>query len=247
MQLYSFFKSTASFRVRIVLALKGIDYRTESINLLDGGGANHDAAFVAINPQRLLPVLVTEHGDRLTQSIAICEYLEERYPAPPLLPPTPERRAHVRALMAIAACDTHPLHTTRVTRHLAREFGADEAGQKAWARHWLHEGLVALDQAIGRAGRAGTYCDGEQPSLADAFLVPQFASALACDVDTGSLRFVPRIARACLNHPAFQAALPQRQPDAGPDMALARQAPVPRTSGVSVSVPSTDPASTASR
>ena len=217
MELYSFFKSTASFRVRIVLALKGISYRTTSIDLLKNGGENNDPAFAAINPQRLLPVLIIDDGDKLIQSGAICEYLNERYPSPPLLPSTPKGRAYVRTLMAIAACDTHPMHTTRVTKYLARELHADTDRLKAWTKHWLSEGLQTIEHILNQADRAGIYCDGDTPTLADAFLVPQFVSALASGVAVDSLRIVPRIARACLEHPAFQAALPQNQPDAHPE------------------------------
>jgi maleylpyruvate isomerase len=216
MQLYSFFRSTASFRVRIALALKGLPYDTTPINLLKDDGEQHDDAYDKVNPQHLLPTLVTDDGAVLTQSGAICEYLEERYPSPPLLPSTPQQRAYVRALMAAAACDIHPLHALRVTRYLDRQLHVDAEQRKAWSQHWLREGLEAIDTMLERSGQAGRYCHGDAVTLADVFVIPQIVSAQAHGVSLASLRSLPRIADHCLAHQAFQAALPQNQPDASP-------------------------------
>jgi maleylacetoacetate isomerase len=216
MELYSFFRSTASFRVRIALALKGLSYRTISINLLREDGENNSPSYGKVNPQHLVPSLVTDDGYTLIQSGAICEYLEERYPSPPLLPRGVEARAYVRALMAAAACDIHPLHAIRVTKYLERQLHIDAESRKAWTQHWILEGLQAIDAILERSGLTGAYCYGDTATLADAFIVPQFVSALANGVSVESLSVLPRIAQHCLEHAAFQAALPQNQPGANP-------------------------------
>ncbi|WP_070105635.1 maleylacetoacetate isomerase [Burkholderia plantarii] len=214
MQLYSHFRSTASFRVRIALALKGLSYQTVAVDLLRGDGEHNTPAFEAINPQRMLPVLVTDDGQRITQSIAICEYLEERYPTRPLLPREANERAYVRSLMAALASDIHPLHSLRVPRFLGSRFALDGEARRTWVQHWIREGLGAIEVTLQRADRAGRYCLGQAPTLADAFLVPQFVSALNNGVQADSFQRVARIARDCLDDPAFAAALPQNQPDA---------------------------------
>ncbi len=214
MRLYSFFRSTACFRVRIALALKGLTCETIPINLLQGEGEHQAPAFAEINPQRMLPVLVTDDGERITQSLAICEYLEDLRPAPPLLPASPSKRAYVRALAAAMASDIHPLHAIRVSRYLERAFDADAQARRAWGQHWIREGLLAIEASLKRGGHTGRYCCGDEISLADVFLVPQLASAIHYGVAIDDLELVGQIVGRCLEQPAFQAALPEKQPEA---------------------------------
>lgn len=214
MQLYSFFKSTACFRVRIVLALKRLPYRTIPVNLLKGDGEHLDASFGAINPQRLLPVLVTDDGTRITQSSAICEYLDEAYPAPALMPSSARDRAYVRSLIGLMASDTHPLHAIRATRYLGQQFALTAEDRRTWTKHWIMQGLRALEAKLSQSAQPGRYCCGDDLSIADAFLVPQFVSALNNDVDAHAFGTVAQIALRCLEHPAMREALPENQPDA---------------------------------
>ncbi|APA90340.1 maleylacetoacetate isomerase (plasmid) [Paraburkholderia sprentiae WSM5005] len=215
MQLYSFHRSTASFRVRIALNLKGIPFETISVNLTSVPGEHETDVYRQLNPQGLLPTLV-DGKVAVHQSIAICEYLEHVQPEPALLPGHPADRARVRGLAAALASDIHPLHSIRVSRHLARAFGASDTQRGAWVRHWIEEGLSGIERLLANSTQTGLFCHGDAVTLADAFLVPQVIAAQAYDVDTARFTTVAAITARCLTLPAFEAALPARQPDAVP-------------------------------
>lgn len=207
MQLYSFFRSSSAYRVRIGLNLKGLDYELVPVRLIDG--EQHGEAYRALNPQGLVPLLVD--GDvRIAQSLAILEYVDERWPEPALLPREAAARARVRGLALQVACDIQPLQALRVDRHLARAFGADGDAQAAWRRHWIELGLAALEAQVGD----GPFCDGDRPGLADCFLVPQVYNARRLGVDVGAWPRIAAIVAACEALPAFRRAAPEAQPDA---------------------------------
>jgi maleylpyruvate isomerase len=210
MELYTFFLSSASYRVRIALNLKGIRYRPSFVNLLRGD--QHGTEHRDLNPQGLVPVLIDgEH--RLTQSLAICEYLEETHPEPPLLPKSAIERARVRALACALACEIQPLNNRRVMKYLETTLGLGTAERKAWIQHWIAEGFDALEHLLDD-GATGTFCHGETPTLADVCLVPQVANALLVKCDLAPFPTVRRIYDACVAISAFAAAAPSNQPDA---------------------------------
>lgn len=213
MKLYTYFRSSAAWRVRIALALKGITADDEFIHLLKSGGQQKTAAFRAVNPMGLVPALVLDDGTVLTQSIAIMEYLEETHPEPPLLPEDPEARARVRAFALGIACEIHPLNNLRVLRYLKDAIGQSDASRDAWYRHWIAEGLTALETAVHDTS-AGPFLFGAAPGMADVCLVPQMANArrLKCPVD--AYPTLLRAEAAALAVPAFRASAPDRQPDA---------------------------------
>ncbi|MFS1288771.1 maleylacetoacetate isomerase [Pseudomonas piscis] len=209
MELYTYYRSTASYRVRIALGLKGLDYQATPVNLLvPKGGANRLPEYLEINPQGRVPALRTDQGDLLIQSLAIIEYLEERYPQVPLLPEDLVGRARARAVASIIGCDVHPLHNSS-TQNLLREWGHEEAQLLVWIDHWISQGLAALEQLIGDAG----FCFGEQPGLADVFLIPQLYAAERFKVSLEAYPRIRRVAALAAEHPAFQAAHPANQPD----------------------------------
>jgi maleylacetoacetate isomerase len=209
--LYSYFRSSASYRVRIALNLKGLDYQTVPVHLLRG--EQRAAGYRAVNPAGLVPALV-EEGQALTQSLAIMEYLDEAYPQPPLLPGTAAERARVRALALTVACEIHPLNNTSVLRYLKDTLGVHEDAKMAWVRHWVEQGLATLEQLLAADSRTGACCHGDAPTLADCCLVPQIFNAqrFACRLD--HLPTVMRIHDHCLGLEAFQRAAPGAQPDA---------------------------------
>ena len=212
MQLYSYFRSSAAYRVRIALNFKGLAYDYVPVHLLKDGGQQLSAGYRALNPAALVPTLCD--GDAvITQSLAIIEYLEETHPQPALLPADPIGRARVRALAQTIACDIHPLNNLRVLKYLKHELGVDEDAKAAWYRHWVEEGLLALEGMLA-SGPAGRYCHGDTPTLADLCLVPQVANAQRFNSDLSAMPHVMRIDAACRALPAFEQAAPANQPDA---------------------------------
>jgi maleylpyruvate isomerase len=213
LRLYTYFRSSAAYRVRIALNLKGIPYQSAPVHLLRGGGEQHSAAFSERNPAELVPVL-DDGPFTLTQSIAIIEYLDEKYPAPPLLPAGAVERARVRALALGIACDIHPLNNLRVRQYLGARLGQDEAGLNAWQRHWIELGFTALERSLVASGTAGRFCYGDSPTLADCCLVPQAFNALRVSSPLDPYPTIRRIYEHCIHLPAFELAAPGAQPDA---------------------------------
>jgi len=213
MKLYTFFRSSASYRVRIALNLKGLEYEHVSIHLRRGGGEQFSSDYKAKNPQALVPTL--EDGGRLlTQSLAIIEYLEERYPAPPLLPKDPADRAAVRAMALAIACEIHPIQNLRVLSYLRSELKQPEAEANRWAQHWIGLGFSALEQMVLAVPKRGKFCFGDAPTLADLCLVPQVANARRFGCDLSGYPTLVRIDAHCGTLPAFVKAAPENQPDA---------------------------------
>ncbi|HWA78640.1 MAG TPA: maleylacetoacetate isomerase [Polyangiaceae bacterium] len=214
MRLHNYFRSSASYRVRIALNLKGLPYEYVAVHLTRDGGEQFASAFRALNPQSLVPVLEDTDGP-LTQSLAIIEYLEELHPEPALLPKTAFERARVRALALTVACEIHPLNNLRVLNYLKSELGVSEAAKLAWYRHWLGAGLSALEAELKASARTGRFCNGDSPSLADCCLVPQLFNARRFDCDLSPYRALLAVEAACNELAAFRNAAPERQPDAG--------------------------------
>jgi maleylpyruvate isomerase len=210
MKLYSYFRSSAAYRVRIALNLKGIAYETIPIHLIKDGGRHRQAEYRAVNPHMRVPALVAPDGEVLIQSPAIIEYLEEIAPDPPLLPKDPIARAHVRALADIVACDIHPLNNLGPLRYLKRELHQDQPAIDAWYHHWVIEGFTALEDLV----RPGPYSFGAEVTLADVFLVPQVANARRLKVPLDAFPKIAGIETACLELSAFDRARPENQPDA---------------------------------
>ncbi|SDK47130.1 maleylacetoacetate isomerase [Pseudomonas delhiensis] len=206
MDLYTYYRSTSSYRVRIALALKGLEARQLPVNLLQG--EHRQGAYLALNPQGRVPALRTDEGELLVQSPAIIEYLEERYPEPALLPADALQRAHQRGVAALIGCDIHPLHNVAVLNRL-RGLGIDENGVEQWIAHWVGEGLKAVEALIGDAG----FCCGPQPGLADVYLLPQLYAARRFKVDLAGFPRILRVERLALEHPAFRQAHPDVQAD----------------------------------
>jgi maleylpyruvate isomerase len=216
MKLWSYWRSSSAYRVRIALGLKGIDYEYASVHLLRGGGEQHTAEFGAVNPQRQVPVLELSEGAqtlRLVQSIAIIEYLEERYPEPPLLPQNLLDRAHVRALAELVNSGIQPLQNTGTFSELKR-LGVDTG---PWAAHFVRQGLTALEALA--APRAGAFLFGDRVSLADIYLVPQLYNARRFGVALEDFPTLTRAEKSAQALPAFQRARPEVQPDAEPAQA----------------------------
>ena len=213
MKLYNYFRSSASFRVRIALNLKGLPYEYAVVHLTKGGGQQFAPEFRAINPDALIPVL-DDDGQRLTQSLAIIEYLEETHPEPPLLPKAPLERAYVRALALGIACEIHPLNNLRVLRYLVRDLKATDEQKDAWYRHWVEQGLASIEARLATEGKCGRYALGSQVTLADVVIVPQIFNAKRFDCRLDHVPTVMRIFDRCMELPAFVDAQPARQPDA---------------------------------
>ena len=212
MKLYDYFRSSAAYRVRIALNLKGLSPAREFIHLRKGAQRGED--YLAVNPQGLVPALVTDDGNVLTQSLAIIEYLDETVPSPPLLPGAARDRARVRSLALAIACDIHPIDNLRVLRYLLQTVGVEEAQKDAWYKYWIDVGLEALELAVARDPATGRFCHGDTPTLADICLVPQLANARRVDLDLSPYPTLLSIETACTALPAFAAAAPHRQPDA---------------------------------
>jgi maleylpyruvate isomerase len=218
--LYTYWRSSAAYRVRIALNLKGLPYESVAKHLLRDGGEQKRPEYLALNPQGLVPALVESDGFVIPQSLAICEYLEEIHPEPRLLPGSARDRAAVRGMALAIACDTHPLNNVPVVGYLRREFGADDAAVRRWMTHWIDRGFTALERWVGKDAHvavpadAQQYCYGSQVTLADVCLVPQMYNARRFGVD---LAPYPRLAAICRHLeplPAFAAARPEAQADA---------------------------------
>jgi maleylpyruvate isomerase len=209
MILHGYFRSGAAYRTRIALNLKGLTYEQRGVDLRTG--AQRSEAFLALNPQGMVPALETDQGV-LTQSPAILEWLEETYPEPPLLPKSLSARAQVRAMAALIGCDIHPLSNLRVLTELRTNWGADQTRIDGWAGRWMVPGLQALTALVERHGRGWSWGDG--PTLVDCYLIPQLYSARRFNIDLSSFQTLLAVEGEALAHPAFAAAHPDRQPDA---------------------------------
>jgi maleylacetoacetate isomerase len=213
MKLYSFFRSSAAYRVRIALNLKGLAYDTAPVHLTRDGGEQFAPAYRGLNPQSLVPVL--EDGALpLSQSLAIIEYLEETHPRPALLPATPAERARVRALALAIACEIHPLNNTRVLTYLTGPMGLSSEVRNTWYHHWIALGLTALEARVAKERETGKFCHGDAPGLADCCLVPQLANARRFKCDVAPYPTLLRIEANCHALDAFRRAAPDQQPDA---------------------------------
>lgn len=213
LQLYSYFRSSASYRVRIALNLKGLPYTYVPVHLLHGGGAQHAPEYHQINPAELVPTLVTDDGRALGQSLAIMEYLDETHPEPALLPRDALGRARVRALAQTIACEIHPLNNLRVLQYLERDLKVDEATKADWYRHWITLGFTALEAMLSQSPETGRFCHGNTPGLADCCLIPQIANSRRFATPLDAFPTLRRIEEACLALDAFAKAAPQLQPD----------------------------------
>lgn len=210
MKLYSYFRSSAAYRVRIALNLKGLPYEMDFVHLTKDGGRQHSAEFNAINPAKLVPALRLDSGDVLTQSLAIIDYLDETHPQPPLLPGDPVQRAKVRAVALTIACDIHPIDNLRVLQYLKRTLKHEQSDIDAWYHHWIIQGFNAIEAAIA----PGPYCFGAQVTLADICLVPQVFNARRLKVPLEAFPKIVAVESACLKLAAFDKARPENQPDA---------------------------------
>jgi maleylacetoacetate isomerase len=211
MKLYTYFRSSAAYRVRVALALKGLSYDAVRVHLMKG--EQYGAEYSAVNPQNLVPVLEDE-GQRLYQSLAIMQYIDETWPQPPLLPADRLGRARVRSLALLIACEIHPLNNPRVLNYLTGKLGVGEEQKLEWYHHWIKTGFSALEKRLAGEPQTGRYCHGDTPGFADCVLVPQMANALRFKVDLAEFPTIRRINAACLELEAFKNAAPENQPDA---------------------------------
>jgi maleylpyruvate isomerase len=213
MRLSTYFRSSAAWRVRIALALKGVSAKYDPVHLLKDGGQQRTASFRRRNPMGVVPVLELDDGTLLTQSLAIIEYLEETHPTPALLPKDSVARAKVRAFALAIACDIHPLNNLRVLQYLEHEMAQPREARNAWYHHWIAEGLTALEAMLRDAG-PGPFCFGATPGLADVCLVPQIATARRYKCPLDAYPVLQRAEQAALALPAFRDTAPDKQPDA---------------------------------
>lgn len=209
MVLYGYAFSSASYRVRIALALKDLEASAVSLDLR--AGEQRRAEFLSINPQGFVPTLVLDGGETLSQSAAIIEYLDEMHPQPRLVPDTALARARVRALTQLIICDVHPLNNLRVLKYLESALGADPTARESWYRHWVTQGFNALEQRLATDGGAGRFCHGDAPTMADVCLVPQVFNARRFSVDLAPYPRIAAIDAACRALEPFQRAAPERQ------------------------------------
>ncbi len=212
MRLYTYFRSTSSYRVRIALALKGIPCVQVPVHLARNGGEQNAPAYRLLNPQGRVPTLVLDDGTALLQSPAIIEYLEDSHPMPALLPQAAAERAKVRAVAAIIGCDVHPLNNISALNYLRHVLGTNEDAVSAWIAHWIRAGFDAVEDLIGEEG----FCFGLTPSIADIYLIPQVFSARRFNVPLDAYPRIRRVDAMAARHPAFQSAHPSRQADAEP-------------------------------
>ncbi|QCP80378.1 maleylacetoacetate isomerase [Alcaligenes nematophilus] len=214
MILYSYFRSSAAYRVRIGLNLKGLNYQIKPVHLLKDGGQQHQPDYVQVNPVQLLPAL-DDDGLIITQSLAILEYLDERYPELPLLPKASAERAWARSMAQTVACDIHPLNNLRVLQYLKNELHAQEDARNQWYRHWVSVGLEGLEALVQRHGKKDhDFIFGDTPGLAEICLIPQMFNARRFDIDLSTFPRLLAVEEKCLELSAFQEAAPDRQPDA---------------------------------
>jgi maleylpyruvate isomerase len=215
LQLHDYWRSSASYRVRVALEWKRIPFTRVPVHLLRDGGQQHSAAYRALNPQAIVPTLVD--GDVvIPQSLAILEYLEETHPEPPLLPRDAAGRARVRSLALAIACETHPLQNVRVASYLGQKFGADDAAKADWYRHFIEKGLGPVEERLAREPQTGRFCHGDAPTLADCCVVPQLYNAVRHACDLSAMPTLLRVRDACLALEAFQRAMPEAvQTEAG--------------------------------
>ena len=209
---HGYFRSSSSYRCRIAFNLKGLEYDFVSVHLVKDGGQLRTDAYRSLNPQALVPTLEVDDLV-LTQSPAILEWLEETYPQPALLPVDPAERAAVRAFCAVIACEIHPLQNLRTLQYLGAEFGQDQAGKEAWCQRWIGDGLAACEALLAKRP-ATRFAFGDQPGMAEVYLMPQMFSAKRFNVDTSAMPRLNAIVAACEGLPEFDAALPSKQPDA---------------------------------
>lgn len=213
LKLYSYWRSSAAYRVRIALNLKGLPYEIVPVHLVNGGGEQFSAEYAELNPQSLVPTLIDGHRI-LRQSMAIIEYLEETWPDPSLMPDTARDRVRVRTLSQIIACEIHPLNNLRVLQFLENTWNVPQAERETWVRHWMQEGFKALEATLSDSPATGTFCEGDFPTMADCMLVPQVYNAVRFGLDLTQFPTVARINEECLAMPAFDTARPENQPDA---------------------------------
>lgn len=213
MKLYTFFRSSASYRVRIALNLKGLSYEQAAIHLRRGGGEQLMPAYAKINPQALVPAL-EDNGRILTQSLAIIEYLEETHPNPPLLPNDPADKALVRSMALVIACEVHPIQNLRVLNYVKANYNQSDEQVNRWAQHWINLGLSALQEMIAAQPKRGKFCFGDAPTIADICLVPQLGNARRYGCDLSKYPAILAIEKNCNALSAFANAAPEKQPDA---------------------------------
>ncbi|MCL4110495.1 UNVERIFIED_CONTAM: hypothetical protein GTU68_022377, partial [Idotea baltica] len=213
-KLYTYWRSSASYRVRLGLSIKGLTYESIPVHLLRDGGEHLTESYTQINPQQQVPALDIGNGTILTQSLAILEYLDETYPEPPLLPKPPLERARVRALTQVIACDIHPINNLNVLGYLINDMGVNQENRVVWYRNWIENGFPAFEKLLTESSETGEFCHGDTPTLADILLVPQVYNARRFDVDLSDFLTIRRIEAACLALESFQAAVPEAQIDA---------------------------------
>lgn len=211
--LYTYWRSSAAYRVRIALELKGLAWQARPVHLVREGGEQHLDAYRALTPQQLVPSLLHD-GHTLTQSLAIVEYLDERFPQVPLLPADAAGRARVRALAQLVACDIHPINNLRVMQYLERKLQLPADARTQWTLHWIAEGLAAMEAMLASSRDTGTFCHGDRPGLADLCLLPQLYNAHRFGLDLTPYPILRRIEAACQALDAFDRARPENQPDA---------------------------------
>jgi len=212
-RLYGYWRSTAAYRVRLALNIKQVSYSQQSVNLVKDGGEQYKPEYQLINPQGLVPTLVDE-GIAIGQSLAILEYLEEKYPQRPLLPVTPAERAMARQLCQIIACDLHPLNNLRILKYLSNELNISDDDKSKWYHHWLAQGFEAFDKLLSKNDLSGPYCLGGELSMADVCLIPQLYNADRFDFSMNAYPRLQEINQNCLKLTRFQDAIPENQPDA---------------------------------
>ncbi|NVK18852.1 MAG: maleylacetoacetate isomerase [Methylocystaceae bacterium] len=214
MKLFGYWRSSAAYRVRIAMNLKGLSYEDNFVHLVKDGGEQLKEAYKAINPQGLVPSLELDNGDYLTQSVAILEYLEETFGGHKLLPETSQDRAYVRSLALSVACEIHPLNNLRVLKYLSNDLKASDEEKSIWYRHWVTEGFAALEETLEKNDHTGKFCFGDEPGLADICLVPQVYNARRFNVDLTPYPTIVSIDQNCQAIEAFNKAAPEQQGDA---------------------------------